>query len=73
MKDTYGTTLKENDIIIQIVDDDNLPKGSEWVVLGFGIEPSTQRKVCIMKDNTKGYIMSAYQSELKYFRKKVEN
>jgi hypothetical protein len=46
-----------------------LPKGSKWEILGFGIEHSSMKQVAVMKDQTKGYIMSAYQFELNYFRK----
>lgn len=69
MKDRLKRELSVGDIVEQVVGDDNLPKGSRWEILGFGIEPSSMKQVAVMKDQTKGYIMSAYQFELNYFRK----
>ncbi len=69
MKDRLKRELTVGDIVEQVVGDYNLPKGSRWEILGFGIEPSSGHKVAVMKDQTKGYISSAYQSELNYFRK----
>lgn len=69
MKDRLKRELAVGDIVEQVVSDDNLHKGSRWEILGFGIEPSSGHKVAVMKDQTKGYIMSAYQCELNFFRK----
>jgi hypothetical protein len=69
MKDRLKRELSVGDIVEQVVDDCGLPKGSKWEILGFGLEPSSGKKVAVMKDQTKGYIMSVYQIELNYFRK----
>ena len=69
MKDRLKRELSVGDIVEQVVDDGDLSKGSKWEILGFGIEPSSMKQVAVMKDQTKGYIMSAYQFELNYFRK----
>ena len=69
MKDRLKRELAVGDIVEQVISDDNLPKGSRWEIIGFGIEPSSMKLVAVMKDQTKGYIMSAYQCELNFFRK----
>jgi hypothetical protein len=69
VKDRLKRELSVGDIVEQVVDDCGLPKGSKWEILGFGIESSSGKKVAVLKDQTKGYIMSAYQFELNYFRK----
>lgn len=71
MKDIYGNTLKQGDIIKQNINDDILPKGSQWIVVDFGIEPSTGKNICIIKNLDKNYIMCAYDRELKYFAKEL--
>ena len=72
MKDRLKRELAVGDIVEQVISDDNLPKGSKWKVIEFGIEPSSMKKVAVIKDLTKGYIMSAYQYELNFFRKVEE-
>ena len=69
MKDKYGKDLAIGDIVEQVVTDDVLPKGSQWRVVEFGIEERTKKNVALLKDLTKGYIASAYQCELKFFKK----
>lgn len=69
MRDAKGNILNEGDIVQQIITDSLHSKGAEWVILGIGIEPSTKRKIAVMKSE-KNYIMCAYQQELKFFVKK---
>lgn len=69
MKDRLKRELAVGDIVEQVVSDYNLPKGSRWEILGFGLEPSSGKQVAVLKDQTRGYISSAYQCELNYFRK----
>lgn len=69
MKDRFNQELNEGDIIAQLVTDNNLPVNAKWVVLGFGIEPSSMKQVAVIKSLDKDYIMCAYQWELKFFRK----
>lgn len=69
MKDRLKRELAVGDIVESVISDDILPKGSRWEVLGFGIEPSSMKQVAVIKDQTKGYIMSAYQCELNFFKK----
>lgn len=69
MKDRLKRELAVGDIVEQVISDANLSKGSRWEILGFGIEPSSMKQVAVMKDQVKGYIVSAYQCELNFFRK----
>ena len=69
MKDRLKRELSVGDIVEQVISDGELPKGSKWEILGVGIEPSSMKQVAVLKDQTKGYITSAYQFELNYFRK----
>lgn len=69
MRDANGNRLHDGDIVQQIITDRLHAKGAEWVILGIGIEPSTNRKIAVMKSE-KDYIMCAYQQELKFFVKK---
>lgn len=69
MRDRLKRELAVGDVVEQVVSDADLPKGSRWEILGFGIEPSSMKQVAVIKNQTKGYIMSAYQCELNFFRK----
>lgn len=70
MKDARGININVGDKLEQLVTDDLHTKGTEWVVIGIGIEPSTNKKIAVIK-SPKNYIMCAWQSELKFFKKKV--
>ena len=72
MKDAFGKDLITGDIIKQRFDENVCPKNSEWIILGFGIEPSTNKKVAVIKSIDKEYILCSYQSELKHFYKKTD-
>lgn len=70
MKDKYGTNLKAGDFIVQLVDNDLHEKGTRWKVIAFGVEPSSKRKIAVIK-SSKEYLMCAYQSELNFFKKEM--
>ena len=70
MFDYYKQELNVGDAIISRVSDDMFPAGTEWHIICFGIEPSTQKEIAIIKQMDKNYICCAYQYELKYFKKK---
>lgn len=73
MTDVYGNKLQVGDTLTTLWSDSLFVRGTNWVVLDFGIEASTNKKICVIKNKEKNYIMCAYQSELNYFRKENKN
>lgn len=69
MRDARGIKINVGDTLEQLVTDDLHIKGTEWLVIGIGIEPSTNTQIAVMQ-SPKKYIMCAWQIELKFFKKK---
>ena len=69
MHDRNGNTLKAGDIITATVANEGKPSGAKWEVLGIGIEPSTDMRICCIQEAEDGFIVCCYQSELMFFDK----
>lgn len=70
MKDYYKNTIKKGDILLEMKHDSCFIK---WEVIDFGIEPSSKKNICVLKNIDTNYIACCYQSELYLFTKVVEN
>ena len=69
MKDIYKNELEIGNTLERIIGNNILPKGSRWTVIEFGIEPSTKKEICLIKNNFTNFILSCYQEELNTFKR----